>query len=419
MVVVRPGLDDDEGMKARTILRAITADEVRAYRACMADTFGFDLEGDPDGDARVKTLVDFTRTYCSFDGDALVATAGTYAFTLSVCGGELPMAGLTQVAVRSTYRRQGILRRAIEAHLDDAAAHGEPISGLWASEGPIYGRFGYGIAAESDDVLVQPDPGFAPASGDTIVGVDLATAAARMPGIYTRARATRPGMFSRTESWWHYRRILDRADLRGGRTPRQHVLVTRGDDDVGYASYRLKLHFEDGRAAGTVDLEELVAIDGAAEATLWHHVTNIDLHPKASYWNLPVDALVPWLATDARRVLRRRRADTLWLRILDVAAALAGRRYLADDRLRLAIHDPRRGLARWELCVEDGVARCDATTAAPELELDVAALGSIYLGHVRPSLLGRAGKIRGTPEALARADRLFTWPIAPWCAEVF
>ena len=48
-----------------------------------------------------------------------------------------------------------------------------------------------------------------------------------------------------------------------------------------------------------------------------------------------------------------------------------------------------------------------------------AALGSLYLGGVAASRLARADRVHGDAAALATADRLFGWPVAPWCPEVF
>lgn len=399
------------------VIRAITDDEVAAHRGCLHDVFAMDPVDDPHGDLRFRTLVDRARTYGAFDGAAMVGTAAAYSFALTVCGGVVPMGALTQVTVRPTHRRRGLLRRMIAAHLDDVAARGEPLSGLWASEGSIYGRFGYGVAAESDELSLVPDDGHPGGPRDVVVQLDEAAAVQALPGVYDRARPARPGMFARSEPWWRLRCFADRADRRRRHGPRRYVVTRRGDELTGYAMFRQQLGFADGRPAGSLEVEELLAIDPIAEATLWHHVTHVDLFPKITYWNAPTDALAPWLALDRRNVVRRRRDDTLWLRLVDVAGALAARRYQNDGTLRLAVIDASRG--RWELTVDGGIGRCEATTAPAELELELAALGSIYLGGFAPSLLARAGHIRGSSDALAKADRIFSWPIAPWCAEVF
>jgi len=110
----------------------------------------------------------------------------------------------------------------------------------------------------------------------------------------------------------------------------------------------------------------------------------------------------------------RRRTDTLWLRIGNVPAALTARSYAADGALRIAVDDQT-----WQLTVESGAAHCTPTAQDPELRMPRSALGSLYLGGVPASRLARADRVHGDAAALATADRLFGWPVAPWCPEVF
>jgi predicted acetyltransferase len=300
---------------------------------------------------------------------------------------------------------------------------GEPLSGLFASEGGIYGRFGYGVAVEGDELAVIGGDGLIAADRGQASPVELADdeALATLPAIYAAACARRPGMYARTLDWWRWRRIADRPFSRRGRSPRRHVVVRGDGGDRGYVAYRQQLAFEDGRASGSVDVEELVALDADAEAALWRHVTTLDLFPRVNVANAAVDCALPWLASDCRRVVRRRRADTLWLRVEDVAAALAARRRAADGAVTIELAgDANEPPTRWRLLVEDGVAACGPTVAGGAVAaLDRAALSSIYLGGVRAATLARAHRLTGTPEAIERLDRMFAWPVAPWCAEQF
>src|SRR6266508_4099116 len=85
------------------------------------------------------------RSLAAFDGTEIVGTAGAFTLSLTVPGGELPMAGVTAVGVAATHRRRGILTSLMRRQLEDVRELGEPLAGLWASEGPIYQRFGYGL----------------------------------------------------------------------------------------------------------------------------------------------------------------------------------------------------------------------------------------------------------------------------------
>jgi len=395
-------------------IRNITADEVTAWRHCLLQAFAFDPAGDVQGDERLLALLDLSRAFGAFDRGQIVATAAGFDFDLAVPGGHMPMSGLTMVSVRATHRRRGILRRLIDEHLAAARRHGDPASGLWASEATIYGRFGYGVACESE--VLSLDGARVEADGhelDAVEQVDDARAAAIVPGVYEAARAARPGMYGRNEAWWRYRRFVDRPDQRKSSTPRRYAVIFRDEAPTGYVAYRQKLAFDEHGAAGTFEIDELIALDPRAERTAWHYVTSVDLFPKVAWWNAPTDTTLPWLLTDRRRASRRR-ADAMWLRVDDVATTLGARRYAHDGELRLAVDG-----AGFRLTVQDGVARCEPTEGEAQVVFDRASLGSVYLGAFAPSQLARAGRVSGSAHGLALADRVFAWPVAPWCPEIF
>jgi len=407
-------------------IRTVTDDELPTYREALYATFGEDPENDPNGSERIRALIAPGQRWAAFDGGAVVATAGTLDHALALPGGgTIPMAGLTMVTVRPTHRRRGILRELMRHHLDDARRRGFPISGLWASEASIYQRFGYGLAAEGD--LVEIDNAHAlalrePREHDEIQWIDEARARRELPAIYSRAAAGRPGTLIRSDVWWRERRFLEAPFFNKGASRRRHVVAARPDsgDLVGYLQYRQRPGFTDGLPAGQLDIIELVAVDARAEAALWRFALRVDLFPRVTWWNAPTDDPLPWLVADPRRV-KRRRTDTLWLRLDDIPAALAARRYAADGALRLVVAES--GTA-WDLAVSDGGhARCaaagSASSDASALRLALPALGSLYLGAFSASRLARAGLVQGDLAALATADRLFASPVAPWCPEIF
>jgi len=399
-------------------IRPITDSELDAFRDCLMTTFGGDGSDDPGEAARLRALIAPGRAWAAFDAGTLVATAGSYALPVGIPGGTLAMAGLTMVTVRPTHRRRGILRELIRLHLEDARGHGEPISGLWASEATIYGRFGYGIAVEADTLEVDTR-GIAMAPGrhlrdDAVCEwVDEAAARERLPAIYARAVADRPGALGRSDVWWRERCFFELSGARGGSSRRRYVIVERAGEPVGYLVYRQRRRFEAGRPHGTTQIVELIAVDPPAEASLWRFIAGIDLFPTARWEHAPTDTILPWIVADPRRVARRR-TDALWLRVDDVAAALAARRYQVDGELRFAI-----GGTTWQLVVSGGRAHCTQVSAAPELDLALTALGSVVLGGVSLAQLARAGHAAGAADVIARADRLFAWPVAPWCPELF
>lgn len=398
-------------------IRTITAGEVAAFRDGMLQTFGLAPEVDPGFAERFIELIDLSQAWAAFDAGTLVATAATFALEIGLPGGaSLPIAGLTAVTVRPTHRRRGILRQLVQRHLDDARARGYAVSGLWASEAGIYGRFGYGLATLADAIEIEHAHDLTVAAGrelDVLEPIDEARARELLSAIYERATAGRPGALRRTDVWWRERRFLETPWARGGASPRRHVVARRGDELVGYLVYRQRPGFTRGLPSGTVDIVELLAVDPRAEATLWQFALHVDLFPNVTWANAPVDDSLTWIVSDPRRI-RRRRTDALFLRIDDVPAALSARGYDHDGVLVLALDGQS-----WELAAERGRGRCVPTTRAPDLRLDRRTLGALYLGGTPASQLARAGLVEGTARALATADRLFASPLAPWCPEVF
>jgi predicted acetyltransferase len=398
-------------------IRAITDDEISAYREAALTTFGTDPEAEDPGAADMqRALIGKQQAWAAFDGATIVGTAATFDLTINLPGGtSLPMAGLTYVSVRPTHRRRGILRELMRRHLDDARARGLAISGLWASEAQIYPRFGYGLAAYCDVYEIANAQRLAVTAGadDAVELVDEARAREVLPAVYARAVAGRPGALHRTDAWWRERRFLDSPVVRAGASKRRHVIARRGDDVVGYVVYRQRGKFTDGIPDGKLEINELLAVDARAEATLWRFVLSADLFPTVTWWNAPADCALPWIVDDMRRI-KSRRSDSLWLRFEDIPAALTARGYTSDGTLRLAI-----GATTYELAIESGRASCTVTQRPADLSLEATTLASLYLGCASATQLARAALVRGDASALVLADRLFASPLAPWCPEVF
>ena len=111
----------------------------------MRRAFGAPLPTDEEL-AVSREITEFDRTLAFFEGPEIVATAGIFSYEMTVPGGALPCAGVTRVSVLSTHRRRGLLTGMMRRQLDDMHQRGEPLAALYASEAPIYGRFGYGLA---------------------------------------------------------------------------------------------------------------------------------------------------------------------------------------------------------------------------------------------------------------------------------
>ncbi|MFG2894078.1 sterol carrier protein domain-containing protein [Streptomyces sp. NPDC048248] len=217
------------------------------------------------------------------------------------------------------------------------------------------------------------------------------------------------GAHDRQESHWNVR-LFDEPRARGGATSLRFAVHREPDGrTTGYILYR---HLTTRDAAGgdgrTVQVVELAAASRQAYAALWRFLAGIDLAPYIDYEGA-VDEALPHLLTDPRAV-RSSVVDRLWVRLVDVDRALAGRRYATAVDLVLEVEDafcPWNG-GRHRLQAEGDDVSCTPTKAPAELRLGMAELGSLFLGGTTPAALAAAGLVQELrPGAPARATAAF------------
>jgi predicted acetyltransferase len=377
-----------------------------------------------------RELTEIDRSFGAWDGDRLVGSASLISFRMTVPGGALvPAAGLSMVHVASTHRRRGILRSMMRRQLDETRAAGtEPLSVLTASEPHIYGRFGYGMAAR--ELHAEIDTGRAafepPPESEGIrlrVVDDPASVMEECEAVYARRVPERPGMLARSPGW-ERRPLLDVPEKRHGATPLACVLAEDEHGEVrGYARYSLKNAWdEDDVPKGSVLLRDLEALDTAAYGALWRFLWEIDLMPVLRVEARPVDD--PWLhmTGDSVRLCRPRWRDGMFLRPVEVGAALAARGYSAPVDVVLEVEDAfcPWNAGRWRLSGDSTGATCERTGDAAELALSVRELGAAYLGGTALRTLASAGRVRELRKgALGAASYAFSADVAPWLPHGF
>ena len=401
-------------------IRPIADSELVAFHRAVNRGFG----GDPrpkEDEALIAKILEPSRSIATFDGDSIVGTCAAFSLDLTVPGVVLPMGGTTMVTVHPTHRRRGLLRRMMQMHLEEVKGHGDPIAGLWCSESSIYQQFGYGPAVERYEMDANADRiQFAGAAPDqTIRMIEDDEAEKILPRIFDAVRATRPGMWSRSAGWWEVEIFRDDPARREGRTAKR-IVISEGRAGVeGYAIYRQRQKWPEFPES-EIHVIELFATTTDARLALWRFLMNIDLHPNVQFWNMALDDELFWQVKEPRR-LRRRVHDSLWLRVLDIPRALSSRRYSQTGRCVLAIRDPflPDNDGSYQLTASESGAECRRTRDEPDVQCDISALGSLFLGGNRATTLARAGRIRGGPDSISRLDRMFASDPLPWCPEIF
>lgn len=406
----------DPADQSGPLIEPIADDEVDAFWRASSAPFGEDV--DPDELAFHRALTEVDRTFAARDGSQMVAMGAAQSLDVSLPGGTVaPMAGVSMLAVLPTHRRHGLGRAVLHRLHAQARERGEALAGLWASEGGIYGNYGYGVGARmavvtvSDRVVWRDIPDDRP----TLRLVDVDTAVTTAQALIGRARTRVAGIPWLSEERLRRHLFHDPPGWREGAGPRAFVAV---DGGRGLASYRVTVEWHPTGPVGTVRADWLIADDRAAEACLWQYLTEMDLVTSARIFGRPADDPVELLAADARTV-DLTVADGLWLRVLNPAAALSMRRYAADGRLVVeVVDDDGFASGRFDLTVEAGVGECAPARrgSLPDVTMPAGSLAAAALGDDRPTRRGRAGLAdEHTPGGLWLADRMLAVERAPWC----
>jgi predicted acetyltransferase len=400
-------------------LTGIDPDEFPTWLRAFGEVFGMPMN-DEQRIERTRQVVEQDRIVAARDAHgSIVGTSANYSFRMTLPGRvDVACAGVTLVSVRADHRRRGVLGRMMHELLDQADERSEPVAALWASETPIYGRFGFGPAAPTIDVELRRDQAVLTLDGPVreVRLIDAEAAREHFPPLYDRYRLTRPGVMTYSDAWWEHRVLAESPSAAGESGPLRYAWLP----GRGFATYRVKVDWGDLGPSGRVQVGEFVALDPAAAAALWRFVIDSDLTATTSAIRRPVDDPLLELLVDRGRA-RVTESEALQVRLVDVPAALMARRYLADGVHVLQVHDrflPRND-GRWAVVVEDGAAQVERTELPADLELDVTALATVALGGVRSTQLHAAGRIDGDPRAAVALDRTLAADVAPWHGGMF
>lgn len=407
-------------------LRPATADEWGPFRQAMSDAFG-ETPSEPYLTTPPPTA-ELDRSLGLFEGGQVLATSGIYSRTLTVPGAVVPCAGVTWVTVAPTTRRRGVLTEMMRRQLTGLhEEEREPVAALWASEFPIYGRFGYapaafrgGLTGRLERLRLRPDVDLGSGRVDL---VDKETYRRAATALYDAVRRFVPGNLARDERWWD-RRVLDLPDQRHGATALRFLLHTEADGTVtGYAAWRMKESWNDdtGEPDGTLIVEEVRAGSTQAYASLWKVLLSVDLVRTMQVPMASPDDPLRFLVTD-QRALAARSIDSLWVRLVDVGRALSARRYPAPIDMVFEVRDRfcEWNNGRWHVWGHPAGAFCDRTDRDPDIVLGIEELSAIYLGGVSLATLQAAGRVTEvSPGAVTLASTAFNWPVTPWCPDEF
>ncbi len=388
-------------------MRTVAPEEFAQWVRAESRAYGNRLAVDPE---TLRPHFDLDRSIAVFDGENIVGGAHSHRREMSIPGAAAAVAGVANIAVQPTHTRQGVMTRMMRHQINDIHQRGEAFAALFSTESVIYGRFGYGVGSWRERWSIERQfTGYAQPheSRGRIVFVDPEDITKDLPEIARRSSKDRPGVFQKPLHHWEWE----------SRSPEHKQ---GGQGGLFYAVYE-----EDGRLDGYVKyrtarpnliVQELMAVTPGAAKTLWRYCFDLDLMTSAEALGRPIDDPLPWLLADPRRLERSVR-DGIWVRLIDVPAALELRRYAESGDLVLEVRD--------ELCPwNDGTyqlegspegASCRPSTSSPDLALSVAGLASAYMGAASFTTLAQAGQADELkPRAVERADAMFAVRRKPW-----
>lgn len=387
--------------------------------AMRAGEAAFGAEHKDEERERHRKMLPLDRFLAAYDDGRPVGTAASFPFELTIPGGVVRAAGVTWVGVMPSHRRRGILRGFMREQLEDIRKRGEPLAILWASETGIYGRFGYGLAAlngmldaRTDRFAFRDDPG--PAG--TMKLVSREEALELFPPVYDRIRLEIPGLVARSRDWWTEYKLADPEHWRDGAGPKFYAALELDGSVEGFALYRIKEDWRHALPQSQLRVLEALATSPTATRELWRFLFGIDLVTKVEQEHFDPSSPLFLMVEDPRR-LHLQLYDGLWLRFVDLEASLRARSYATDESI---VIDARDEICTWNEGRWRVGPSIERTDDAPELELDVRDLASVYLGAFDFHWLARAQRVRELrPGALERASLLFRTSRPPFCPEDF
>jgi predicted acetyltransferase len=405
-------------------VRRIRDDELPAFIDTLTTGFMERVDADKVA-AEMRPLWDLERTWAAFDDGRMCGTFRSWSTELTVPGGEhLPAAAVTTVTVLPTHRRRGILRAMVAAEHAAMRERGEAIGLLYASEYPIYTRFGYGPGVR--DATWSLDTRSTAFHGEATGQLELVKpdpdAIAAMKGVFDAWRARQVGEIRRRDFGWEF--DLGLRESVWGPTWKGFVVVHRDASGTvdGYARYHVDEKWEQRQPRNGVIVDDLHALTDDAYSSVWRYLTDIDWAATIKAERRSPAERLPWLLTNARAAEVSNVGDGLWVRLFDVRRALEARTYRHEASLVLEVVDQEAagGRTRVQLDAGPAGATCGETDRPADLTLDISALSSAYLGGVPlPQAVAAAGVDEHRAGALAEADGLLRTLDEPWCSTFF
>jgi predicted acetyltransferase len=389
------------------------ADDILAFLQPCAIAFGAYVPTLNNSD--LDNLIVKDRSFAAYENGRIVGSLGAMARELTVEKSVITAACLNNGGVLPSHHRRGIFTKLMYSQLRDIFRRGEAAAILWTSDERIYRRYGFGLASIGLSFEIPKTRASFRENAESQNNVRLLSmedSLKTLPLIYEKFRRTRTGMLSRSESWW--RAAIDIISYKGGHVTPSFSAVF---EENAYARYRIHLTSgPSGPESAQLEVIEAIADSFAATNEIWKYLFSIDFIDSIKAYHLPLDHPLLLMLAEPRRLQLQAR-DNLWLRIVNVAKALEARaRKKGSIIIEISDKIITENAGRWCL-TQDKVIR---TNNKPNLSLDIADLGSVYLGGFTFTELADAGMLQELSVGAAeQCDEIFSCRRKPWTPEFF
>jgi predicted acetyltransferase len=408
---------------ASMTFRQIQTDDEWAQHTWIS---AYSFDGDRGDEARERRTQVYERDWCygAFDGDTLVAGLAILPFGEYLHGASIPCGGIASVSCLPERRREGYVGGLLRHSLEVMRDAGQPLSALYTPHYSLYRKYGWEIASRIISYSFPPKA----------AGLRLTTPRdgayhrisagewSRLEAMYGAFHASRNGALARPEKWWRSN-VLQTY----GKTPHDVVVWSNSDgEDRGYAVYK-SVHnrptADEPWGSMTIRVVDWIALDADAYAAILAYFLSHDQHSRVVMLASQDEPL--YEAFEEPYHVEPRAWDGIMLRLVDVQTAIEARPALpqaSGNGVTIALSDAAApwNAGSWHIESSEGRMSAERTNAAPELEMDVRALASLYNGFVKPIDAVRVGQVRVlTDHALPAATDLFSVAYAPFCPDDF
>jgi predicted acetyltransferase len=361
--------------------------------------FAFQYKLSPEETEQARESFRPESVYGLFGEDGRLLSALTVIpFEVWLRGRKLAMGGVAGVASWPDTRRQGGAARLLVHSFEEMRRKGQSLSSLYPFSHAFYRKYGYEMMTQRKQYTIEPR--WFPPRRKTSGSVRLVDKTMELlDPVYQAYASQYDGMLVRDHDWWT-RRVLKPPGVAA-------VYYNEAGKAEGYMLYQVKDR--------QMKVNEWVALTEEARVALWSYAGNHDSMVDQLTVTVPADDPLPFLLPEPR--LKQEVSAHSMSRIVDAEAFVGQYPFEKSDRadeLLLHIEDAHAAWnqgtfkLRMEASGEARMARIseDADShPGADLSLDIQTLTLMLAGEMRPRILHRVGRLRGSAESVELLER--------------